>query len=94
MSIALTSGLLTALFFVAALLMLAQVTFPRRLPSFPIELAYTDEEKESYRKTIEATFGKAVPFPGLFHEITSMDFLVIPPNESCPFFILCTMGFA
>lgn len=58
---------------VAALLLYAWETFLLRRPSFPIALAYTDEEKESYRKAIEATFGKAVLFPRLFHEMTSMD---------------------
>lgn len=72
--------------------MLALVKRLRCRPSFPIELAYTDEGKESFLKAMEATFGKAVPFPRMFHEMTSLDFLVIPPHESCPFFILCTMG--
>lgn len=76
----------------AALPVYALVKFLRRHPSRSIELAYTDAEKESFLKAVEATFGKAVPFPHLFHEMTSLDFLVIPPNESCPFFILCTMG--
>lgn len=64
-----------------ALLMYAPVTFRRRPPSFPNGLEYTDKEKESFRKAMEATFGKAVLFPRPFHELTSLDFLVIPPNE-------------
>ena len=76
-----------------ALLVYALVKFLRRPPSFPIELEYTEEEKESFQNAAEEAFGSE---PTVFHEKVSpdihIDILLFPPNEHCPFFTACTMG--